>query len=246
MQPFSFIVDNFLKGKETYAPIRRILGMLLSISAASFLFETFYFRYQWLDITDYKGIVDFFIRGNFVIPLILFLFVHYMIYLAGTILFSLTINKKSTKWISEIVKLKIKKKDLDKLSKGMYKGSGVKLPFKVPQTWFVQIYLHLKNSIHERQWKRAQFMLQKQTQIIERNFQLLFKAIVVLTIYFVTVPHFGLLTFSVSILLLIGGLIFLWHTYLILDVLPVLLQKIDAELQLYLAEEAIAGEEAVS
>lgn len=246
MQPFSFILDNFLRGKETYAPMRRVLNIIFSLSIASFLFETFYFRYEWMDLTDYKGFLHFFVDGDFIIPFILFLVAHYVTYFMGSLIFTLTTNKTSTKWISNIVKIKIKKRDLDNLTKRVYKNRALKLPFKVEQSWLVHTYLHLKQSIHARQWKRAEILLKRQTQIIEKNFLLLFKAILTVTIYFFTVPHFGGLLYGITIAGLIAGLAVLWYSYLVLYVLPIIMRKIDHELQQYLAEQAIQNEETVS
>ena len=60
-----FLVKDYLQGKPVYAIARRALNFLFSVSITSFLFERFYFKYTWMDITAYKAILDFLVKGYF-------------------------------------------------------------------------------------------------------------------------------------------------------------------------------------
>ena len=91
------------------------------------------------------------------------------------------------------------------------------------------------------QLKNAEAMLNRQLQNIEKNFSLLFKAIVAVSIYyFSTVPYFGLFLYIVSIVVFMALMVVLWYTHLILYVLPAFVRKIDSELQQHLTSETIA------
>ncbi len=147
MKQLSFILDNYLRGKATYGPVRRIVDILLSVSIASFLFEAFYFKYQLMDIGDYKSIINFFIKGHFIVPLLLSLLAHYVTYFIAYSFFSLSTTKKSTKWITGIVKFKLKKKDMESLTRKMNKNGVVNMPVKFEPSWIVETYLALKASV---------------------------------------------------------------------------------------------------
>jgi|GEM_PF-1926752 hypothetical protein len=245
MKQLSFILDNYLRGKATYGPVRRIVDILLSVSIASFLFETFYFKYQLMDVSDYKSIIHFFVKGYFIVPLLLFLAAHYITYFISYSFFTLSTTKKSTKWITGIVKFKLKKKDMESLTRKMNKNGVVEMPVKFEPSWIAQTYIALKASVQPEQWKNAETMLNKQMQNIERNFTLLFKALVAISIfYFATVPHLGLFLYIASMAVSTALMIMLWYTYLVLYVLPTIVRKIDFELQQHLASEAVANEQA--
>ena len=61
-------LNDYLEGKKVYPVLSRILNLLFVASITSFIFEKFYFKYTWLDISDYKSILDFLIKGRFFIP----------------------------------------------------------------------------------------------------------------------------------------------------------------------------------
>jgi hypothetical protein len=244
MKQLSFIIDNYLRGKATYGPIRQIVDILMSMSIASFLFEAFYFKYQLMDIGDYKSIINFFIKGYFIVPLFLFLIAHYVTYFMAYSFFTLSTTKKSMKWITGIVKFKLEKKDIDSLKQKVSKSNIVDMPLKFEPSWIAETYIALKASVQPEQWKNAETMLNKQMQNIERNFMLLFKAIVAVSIYcFSTVPHFGLFLYIVSMAVFIALMIMLWYTHMILYVLPAFVRKIDYEMQQHLTSEGIPKEQ---
>ncbi len=244
MKQLSFLLDNYLHGKATFGPMRRILDMILSVSIASFLFEAFYFRYELMDISDYKSLINFFIKGYFIVPLLLFLSAHYCTYLISYSFFSLSTTKQSAKWITRIVKFKLKKKDMESVTRKINKNDLVDMPVKFEPSWIVKTYLDLKTSVQPEQWKNAEKLLNYQMQNIERNFMLLFKAIIAISIYyFSTVPHLGFYLYIISILVFVALMIILWYTYLVLYVLPAIVRKIDYELQQHVANETIATDQ---
>ena len=64
MKELLLYVSDYLKGKSIYSPVLRFLNFYLSASIASSIFKRFYFNYSLLDLTDYKGIYNYFIRGS--------------------------------------------------------------------------------------------------------------------------------------------------------------------------------------
>lgn len=232
MNFLNLILDNYLNGKATFGPIRRILDMIFSASIASFLFKRFYFNYQFLDITDYKGIFEFFLDGRFFIPLALFAFVHYGLYLISSIFFILTTTRQSRKWVQSIIRAKVTKKDITGTRKQLKKHAITRNYINLTPSWIADTYKILKESITQEQWKNAETMVKQTSQNVERNFQLNIKVLVTISIYFFfTAPYFGVILYILSTIALLATMIFFWYSYLVLDVLPTLVRKIDYELQ---------------
>jgi hypothetical protein len=152
MRPFSFILDNFLRGKEYYIPLRRLLDMLLSLSITSFLFQNIYFSYSLLDISDYKGIINFFMSGQFFVPLFLFLLVHFVCYLIAYGFFSFTTTIKTTMWREEIISYNISEKKLNKAGRMIKVNQVITFPEKINSSWFIQSYNAIKDGVSREQW----------------------------------------------------------------------------------------------
>lgn len=231
MQPFNFIIENFLKGKETYPVLRRIVNLLLSLSITSYFFEWIYYPYEWLDITDYKAITDFFIKGFFIIPLLLFVTIHWGIQQLAYVFLVLTVQRKTARWIEKLSELKVKKTDLLTASKVASEQLGAKLSKEERLTWVARLYQYLKASVDPIQWSQIERKLGVQQAVVKSHFFLLVRLAIALTIYIFVLPHFGLALYVVATILTLAGLSILWYGYLILEILPVVVRKVDLEMQ---------------
>jgi hypothetical protein len=162
---------------------------------------------------------------------------HYCTQFLGYLFFALTTTRKTTKWIGQIIKLKIEKSDLEFDVRKINKTGLITLP-PVNRSWIVDAYRALKSILREKQWLDAEKRIRLQTEVIRKNFQLLFKALVIISIYFLwTVKHFNGLLYAITVIGILGAMIFLWYSYAVLDVLPTLIRKIDAEIQKHLEDE---------
>ncbi|MDL5051917.1 hypothetical protein QQ054_38585 [Oscillatoria amoena NRMC-F 0135] len=91
MGEFLFFLADYIKGKSIYAPIRRILNLLLSCSITSYIYVKFFGAYQWVDFGDYRIILDYVIKGQYIIPFSIFIVSHYSIeFLSQSIFFLFT------------------------------------------------------------------------------------------------------------------------------------------------------------
>src|SRR5437867_1618468 len=85
MNQLFLVAADYLKGRPVYAPIRRGLNFLFIVSITSFIYQKFYGSYTWYDITNYKAILNFFINGDFFIPLSIYLIVYsFIIFVSGS------------------------------------------------------------------------------------------------------------------------------------------------------------------
>jgi hypothetical protein len=231
MDKFFFIVSDYVNGKVVYPPIRRILNFLFSASITSFLFQTFYFKYDWLDL-DYKSILDFLVKGDFFIPFSLFLVVHFGLFFLSSLAFNLTMTRKSNRVLSNILKYQLKKKHIKSFKKSL--KNNLVAPVHIDDETWIRIYDHVKNSVTKEQWEELEKMLVEKKQLIEPNFNLICKLMVVVSIYFITIPHFGWLLYALVLLFSLLGLICLWWLHLGLDVFPAAVRKFNTEVQKYL------------
>jgi hypothetical protein len=113
MNEIFIIVGDYLKGKSVYPALRRMLNLLFDISIASYVYEKFYGTYSWLNFNDYKGILDFFIKGNFFIPFSIFIVVYGTTQFLSLAFFSILNHFKSLKITQEILQFQFKKEAVE-------------------------------------------------------------------------------------------------------------------------------------
>jgi hypothetical protein len=230
MKEITEYISEYLKGKSVYSPIIRFLNFYLSASIASSIFKRIYFNYSLIDLTDFKGIYNYFINGDFAVALLLFTIVHYGIGIVGESLFSLMTLKKTTEWTSRILKFKIKKKDYASFFKAVNNNPIAPTPIKFDKGVLVKYFEILKTSVSTEDWEKAKKTAGLKKEEIKNNFKLVFKGTIGLTIFFKSVTYFGWILYSVSMLLSLAGMIFFFYSYIILDISPLLIRKMDAEM----------------
>ncbi len=236
MKNYLFVVSDFLSGKPVYPVISRILHVLFSASIASFLFEKFYFHYHWLEISDYKGILDFFIKGYFVVPFTIYVVVHFSINLFSTALFSLLTFFKSATLLNRIHKFQLTKEESNAAIDKLNNNPVVEPPEKWTEPAFFKLYEHIKSNVPAAQWNRMEADLDKQKINVQKNFHLGIKTIIVVTIYFVTISYFGWMLYLVFLIVILLTLLGLWVSYLFLDLFPAAIRKFRYETDKYILE----------
>ncbi|MEP6676761.1 MAG: hypothetical protein ABJA78_16495 [Ferruginibacter sp.] len=199
----TFFFENYLRGKDVLPIVRRIVDPLLSLTISSTLFERFYFKYKWLDISDYKGILDFVVKGRFVVPLTLFVIVHFVIRFFTNLLFSFC-NDRLSDYLNKLLSSKEKNANL---------------------------YNYAKPFIDNAGFRQMIAMMSKQKRDVEETFYFVFKILITSVFYFIVLPKYGILLFLIMMLLLFVMLIAAWFCYLLFDFLPRTITKLkkDAE-----------------
>jgi hypothetical protein len=223
-------VSDYLTGRSIYSPIVRSLNFYLSASITSALFKWVYFNYTLIDITDYKGIYNYFIGGDFAVPLILFTLVHYGIGILSESLFYLLTFLISSKWTRLIFKIKVSKKRYYAVVKSLNNNPVFPRPLKIDKGVLIRYFEAFKNAIPQEAWEKARLAAELKKEQIKNNFKLAFKGIIALTVFLITVPYFGRILYSVAVVLNLAGLVFFIYTYVLLDISPLLIKRIDAEM----------------
>jgi hypothetical protein len=228
------IIEPYLNSKGNYSTVRKAVGLLINLSISSFTFETFYGAYKWYDINDYKLILDFFIKGNFFVPFVIFIITSSSIILIANLLFYAANHFKTNKLIRKIISVEINHQQIEDTIIFMNKSITHTTPVVLTTEQLIAIYKDLKSKISDNQL----FKIKKQIDISKRNVKdlyiLLFQMGVATTIYFQTIPYFGIILFMISLVLIITMIYITILFYRLLDILPFLAGRINREAESYI------------
>jgi hypothetical protein len=234
MNEIFIIAGDYLKGKSVYPAFRRLLNLLFNISIASFIYEKYYGTYTWLNYNDYKGILDFFIKGNFFIPFSIFLVVYGTTQFLSISIFYVINHVKSVNLTREIFQYQFKKENIDERLKDINKVSKIVSPIRPTKNTMLAVYQKLRNHITPEAFAAIEKSLKEPKQNLEANFTLAFRMIIAITIYFLSLPQFGWLLYLTAMLVLISSMYILLISYRFLDILPTLMRKFHHQAEEYL------------
>ncbi|MCA6362331.1 MAG: hypothetical protein IM638_04795 [Bacteroidetes bacterium] len=234
MNEIFIIAGDYLKGKSVYPKLRRGLNLLFNISIASFVYEKFYGNYTWLNYNDYKGILNFFVKGNFFIPLSIF-FVVYILTQFISLTFFVALNHfKTIKITREILQYQFKKEKIDARLNEINKVSKYVSPVKLTKKTMLEMYQELRNHITPEAFEEIEKSLKEPKQNLEANFTMSFRMMLAITIYFFSIPEFGWLLYITAMVILIIGMYVLMISYRFLDIIPTLMRKLHHQAEEYL------------
>jgi hypothetical protein len=234
MNEIFIIAGDYLKGKSVYPAFRRILNLFFNISIASFVYEKCYGNYSWLNYNDYKGILDFFIKGNFFIPFSIFLVVYGTTQFLSIAFFSALNHFKSIKITREILQYQFKKETVDERLKEIKKVSKYVSPISLTKNTMLEVYQELRKQITPEAFEEIEKGLKEPKRNLEANFSLAFRMAIAITIYFFSLPQFGWLLYLSAVIVLFIGMYVLMISYRFLDIIPTLMRKFHHQAEEYL------------
>lgn len=206
---------KFVNDKKSVTIIRRTISTFLCFVIASSLFEKLYFKYTIYDISDYKSIFNFLVKGQFMVPLLIFL----LIWL-------------TTKYIPVFYNEWRKRRFQEKFDKGT---ENVKRGL---ETWFEDVpslkrILGRNMKLTPGDVQGFKMEIYKRQNILEEYLVLIIRIFIVLLISFVSTAYFGWMLFCLSILAIMISLVLLLSLDAFLEILPdladILVQKINIE-----------------
>jgi hypothetical protein len=209
---------------------------LFSASITSYLFERVYFKYAWLDITNYKDVLDYFIKGSFFIPFTLFLIVHFGIGFLSFSIFHIINHFLGKRSLKSIYEYEAKQSEIRLGIKLLRKGTQFIVPFNVNESVLIDAYNEIKSELKTEKVEEIEKDLRKQKQNIENSFGLVFRGLIALSIYFASIQYFGVILFGVSSFIIFCFFILCFFTYKLLDVAPTLVRKYHKEVEKYISE----------
>ena len=174
--------------------LKQLLNIIFVGSMASWFFESRFFEYSLLDITDLESIYEFFIDGHFIIPFALFYFFWLLTIGLRMLLFQLPNVFITRSFGPQITKFLI----------GYYTSNGYTattnqvLPKSKSFNWLIlatpEEKIETKNLINNTL---------RSHHALESDFTLILRAILAITIYFASLQYFGWLTYSICIAILL-------------------------------------------
>jgi hypothetical protein len=234
MNELFIIAGDYLKGKSVYPASRRMLNLLFNISIASFVYEKCYDNYSWFNYNDYKGILDFFIKGNFFIPFSIFLVVYGTTQFLSLASFSALNHFKTIKITREILQYQFKKETIDERLKEIKKVSKYASPIILTKDTMLEVYQELRKHITPEALEEIEKGLKEPKQNLEANFSLAFRMAIAITIYFFSLPQFGWLLYLTAMIVLFVGMYVLIISYRFLDIIPTIMRKFHHQAEEYL------------
>lgn len=233
MKEFSFIIDRYLKGESIYKPIRVVLNLLFNITISSFFYEKYVGSYYWFNYNDYKAILDFFVKGHYIVPLCIFMLVYFSLEIITSIIFSLLTTNKSIELQNKItsISLQSEKAEIEnKLKENQYVNESIKEIISTPD-WAIKYYQILQRSISKSDLKKLESLVNKLTIEIQSLFKLIFRILILFLIYHFVLPDFGFwLWLIVSIMLLVIQYL-LVKSFIILSVAPLAIKTIAYQME---------------
>lgn len=230
------IAAYFIDGKPIYPALRRALNLLFNISIASFVYQLFYGHYTWLDITDYKGILNFFIKGKFFIPFSIFLVVYAITQFLAVVIFTTINHIKSVKLQRQILAYEYKKNYIDEGLEALNTASTVIAPIDFTPELLIQAYQQLREHITEEVYQKMEEALKAPREHLQNNFILAFRAFIAITIFKFSLPEFGWLLYSLTTIVFIVGMLALILAYRFLEILPTMFRVLHIQAEAYLKE----------
>lgn len=237
MNEIFLIVGDYLKGKSIYSPARRVLNLLFNISIASFIYEKIYGQYSWLNYNDYKGILNFFIKGDFFIPFSIFIAVYCATQFFSIVIFETVNHFRTVKWIRSIIYFQVKKETIDSKVKELNKTSKTASPIRLTKSKMIDLYNHLRQYLTPEFYDNIKKELEKPKNNMEMTFHFIFRALITITVYFLSLPQFGWILFAITFLILVLSMYLIMIAYCFLDILPILVSKFHTEADKYIQSE---------
>lgn len=233
---FLNMASYFIDGKPIYPIARRLLNLLFVISGSSFIFESFYGNYNWLDISDYKGIINFFIKGKFFIPFSIFIVYYSISYFIATLLFGVLNHLKSVKLQRSLLAYQYKKAHIEQGVELINNVSTYVAPYKIDVDILLQAYGSIRNEINQEAFQEIEKSLKEPKKSLEENFILIFRALIAVTIFKFSLPEFSWLLYIITIVVFGTTILLINVAYWLLDIAPTFIRVLHLQVEQFYNE----------
>ncbi len=231
------IATHFIQGKPIYQPARRLLNLLLNISISSYFYIRWFGQYQWLDITDYKGILDFFVGGKFFLPFSIFIMVYVATEAVGYLIFKLLTHFWVLRNHRKLLTYSLTSEKIDNGVEGIGLASKIVVPEELTKEKLIKIYNEIAPEITPEALREMKEALDEPKKNLKYNFVSTCRIAIALIVYAGTVEHLSGAFFIVILIVLFGLGMFFILAFRILDVLPAFFKMAKAEGDKYLEEQ---------
>lgn len=221
------ITSKFLKGESVIHEGRRILNLLLNISITSFFYVKFYGEYNWIPFSEYTRMFDFFVKGQFIIPFCIFVIVYSVTQFVSWILFAWLTHWGTIKIKKGIIDYELEPEDEQKGIDYLKTVSKYAVKEDVSDEKLSEFYIEFKKEMGDSFYTDLNKEFTKEKKNISENFYFVIRFIVTIIIYNYYLPNFDNGLFFIALITLIILAVFLVISYKSLEILPVIIKKVD-------------------
>ena len=218
---------DLIRSKKLFPLAKHLLNFLFVVSISSFLFENFYFKYELLDVTDYKKIYTFLVKGSFAVPLTLFFITWIITYSISTYAFvfaNMALSKRFRKKINEIeIELE---KEADKIENVAETTHGISFKERYGKDWISFLIEKIKARYTTKDLERLMTYMSKVKREKEDEFVILFRGLIAVSIYVCIVPYFGKILYLLLLISFIIYVFILVSIYQLMELTPEIILKI--------------------
>lgn len=219
------LLFDFIDRRELFPKVRRILSGLLNISIAHFLYVHFQGPYELLEISDYHGIINYFLKGGFFVALTYLAMAYGVSYILSMPVFPIA---------KELRTKKVRTFFNDKVLEGISTNDQTNLVHEIKQRLiqekfatnvFTIAIATLIQRIDEREYELLSELANERQHIIQENTELSCRIILASIIYYAVIPEFGV---WLLVLWVAAASFYIWassYSYALYYVLPALIAK---------------------
>jgi hypothetical protein len=224
MQLFD-IVNHYINDRPIFTKSRKLLDLLFLMSISAFAFRNFFGPYRWLDYNDYKGIIDFFLEGHFVVPFSLFLIIYGITEFIAFVTFSLLLDIRSAKIRRKIIQYQLTHLDfyigLKSIEKIIQPLTDIDM---VPEN-ILKGYQQIKSELSSLKLLQIEKELGNLGKNLRENFTVAIRALTALSIFKYSLPEFPWWLFNLASAIIMIWTMLIIFAYQFLNILPGILKK---------------------
>lgn len=229
---------DLLLRNQLFSLLKTFMSYILVISISSFIYESVYHEYELIDVTNYRDVYSFLVKGRFAVPLSLFLIVWFMTYLFSEVFFTL-INWKLSERVKKFLFARqwIVPGEQNKTQGTTDKSlSKTNLVTEVSKKWYLIPYMHFRNTTSKEQKENLLQKFRRTERQTGSDFTLIVRITCAVSIYFFTQPEFGCLLYLFVILVLIIYALVTIVLHQLATHIPAAIRKLETEMAPYLVD----------
>lgn len=220
MKEFLFIFTDYLKGNPTYPAIRRGLNFILNTSIAAYFYEKFIGNYSWIEISDYKSLMDFLVKGHFIIPLSFYFLIYTVLGVSIFVLFNFRLDFQKFKAIQ---KINVKELDNERFDEILERFSTLSSKFNIIVISKEEIISFYKNkfaNVSSTDINELKNLIHTLKANLSNHFGLIFRLLVAICIYYFHTAKFPNWLFITILFVLLSSVFLITKAFRLLNILP--------------------------
>lgn len=220
MKEFLFIFTDYLKGNPTYPTIRRGLNFILNTSIAAYFYEKCIGTYYWIEISDYKSVMDFLVKGHFIIPLSFFVLIYTFFGVSIFLLFNFRLDYQKLKTIQKIDAKELDNERFDEMLEDFSTLSSKFNIIVISKEEIIAFYKNKFANVSDRDVNEFKKQIQTLKTNLSNHFGLIFRLLIAICIYYFRTVNFPNWLFFTILLVLLSSVFLITQAFRLLDILP--------------------------